>query len=147
MHACKDCGEAKPPTDFYHNGGRRQSVCKVCWRARVKLRRLTDPKVRAYDRKRAKSPDRVARQTSITRAWREKNPDAYRAQIALNNAVRDGKVERKPCEVCAQTSGAHAHHKDYAKPLDVIWLCARCHHRLHALFPELEGANKRQERA
>jgi hypothetical protein len=24
----------------------------------------------------------------------------------------------------------------------VIWLCPKCHHRLHAMFPEIEGANK-----
>lgn len=147
MRTCKDCGEAKPPTEFYEYRGRRQTTCKVCWRARVKLRRLTDPKVREYDRKRAKLPHRRAKQRSINVAWRADNPDGYRAQTALNNAVRDGKLERKPCEICASTTSVHGHHKDYAKPLDVIWLCARCHHRLHALFPEMEGANKRQESA
>jgi hypothetical protein len=25
------------------------------------------------------------------------------------------------------------------KPLAVIWLCAKCHHRLHANFPETDG--------
>lgn len=119
------------------------SECKECWKARVKARRLVDPKVRAYDRERAKLPHRLANAVEVTRRWRADNPDAYRAHCALNNAVRKGVVQKKPCEVCAGTVGIHAHHKDYAKPLDVIWLCARCHHRLHALFPEFEGANKR----
>lgn len=144
---CKTCREMKPESGFYPKGEQRNTECKDCWKARVKLRRLIDPKVRAYDRQRAKTPARVDYQTRNTKAWRERNPDAYRAQNALNNALRDGKIDRKPCEICAQTSGIHAHHKDYAKPLDVIWLCARCHHRLHALFPEFAGANKRQERA
>lgn len=145
MKTCKACGEPKPPEDFYKAHGQPMPECKACWCARVKLRRLTNPDVRAYDRKRAKTPQRVKKATEITRNWRQRNPDAYRAQNALNNALRDGKIERRPCEVCAQPKGVHAHHKDYSKPLDVIWLCARCHHRLHALFPELEGANKRQE--
>lgn len=70
------------------------------------------------------------------------NPTAYRAHTAVGNALRDGKLERMPCEVCGTGDKVHAHHKDYAKPLEVVWLCARCHHRLHALFPELEGVNK-----
>lgn len=140
MRPCKTCGASKPPSGFYAG----QTECKDCWKARVKLRRLTNPAVRAYDRERAKTPSRREKATAITSNWRRKNPDAYRAQNALNNAVRDGKIERKPCEICAQPKGVHAHHRDYSKPLDVVWLCPRCHHRLHALFPEFEGANKRR---
>jgi hypothetical protein len=140
---CKTCGAAFTEAGFYRAGKRWMSECKECWKARVKARRLTDPAVRAYDRQRAKTPERVAKATATTKAWRERNPEAYKAHCALSNAVRDGKVKRKPCEVCASTTGIHAHHKDYARPLEVVWLCARCHHRLHALFPELEGSHKR----
>lgn len=140
---CKTCGSAFSEDTFYRSGNGWLSECKECWKVRVKARRLTNPAVREYDRQRAKLPHRLARATQTTRDWREQNPDAYRAHTALNNAVRSGKVVKKPCEVCASTVGIHAHHKDYAKPLEVIWLCARCHHRLHALFPELEGAHKR----
>ncbi len=141
---CRDCHKDLLPSQFYMNRGKPMASCKACWGDRVKMRRLTDPKVREYDRERAKTPARVKRAQSITQKWRKENPDAYRAQNAVNNALRDGKLSRKPCEICAATNGVHAHHKDYAKPLDVVWLCARCHHRMHALFPELEGANKRK---
>lgn len=29
--------------------------------------------------------------------------------------------------------------QEYAKPLEVKWLRAKCHHRVHATFPELGG--------
>lgn len=71
--------------------------------------------------------------------WREKNPDAYRAQTAVNNAIRDGKLTRGLCSLCGASKNVHGHHKNYSRPLDVTWLCAKCHHRLHATFPELGG--------
>lgn len=46
----------------------------------------------------------------------------------VNNAIRDGKIARQPCEVCGRK--AQAHHEDYSKPLDVRWLCFQ-HHREH----------------
>lgn len=48
------------------------------------------------------------------------------AQRAVMKAVADGRLERKPCEVCGSRK-AHAHHPDYGKPLEVQWLC-RVHH-------------------
>lgn len=104
--------------------------------------RRDNPKVRARERVRAKNPDRVIAAKKITTIWREKNPTAYKAQIAVSNAVRTGKLNKEPCSICASELNIHAHHKNYARPLKVIWLCARCHHRLHAIFPELEGINK-----
>src|SRR5258707_11637000 len=41
-------------------------------------------------------------------------------------AVKSGKLERKPCVVCGSRP-THAHHFDYSRPLDVIWLCPKCH--------------------
>lgn len=113
--------------------------CKECWKEQVKLRRLTEPSVRAYDRDRAKTPARKAHARRVTIRWRAEHPDAYRAQTAVGNALRDGKLLKKPCQVCGTDEDVHAHHDDYSKPLEVKWLCAKCHHRIHALFPQLSG--------
>ena len=49
-----------------------------------------------------------------------------RARSAVYRATRSGTLVRKPCERCGcETS--EAHHEDYTRPLDVIWLC-RMHH-------------------
>jgi hypothetical protein len=61
------------------------------------------------------------------------------AQNALEYAIRKGIVtKRNACEKCGATpvfkdgrSGVQAHHCDYNKPLDVMWLCQRCHHEWH----------------
>ncbi len=37
------------------------------------------------------------------------------------------------CELCEkETSNLVAHHPDYSKPLEVVWLCHSCHSRVHA---------------
>lgn len=141
---CRKCGVMKDQADFYA-GHIRQSgevgECKECTRARVRDRARTNPAVQAYDRARAKTPERRSHSRAIAKKWRAENPLGYQAQSAVSNAIRDGRLIRQPCLFCGRED-VHAHHRDYSKPLEVIWLCPKCHHRLHAAFPEAEGDNK-----
>lgn len=81
---------------------------------------------------RAKQPQRKAAAREITIRWRAENPAGYAAHIALNNALRDGKITRPEACVCGSAENLHAHHADYSRPLEVEWKCARCHHVDHA---------------
>jgi hypothetical protein len=47
--------------------------------------------------------------------------------------MRNGTLTSKPCEVCG-TRKVHAHHDDYGKPLEVIWLCHSHHMARHAML-------------
>lgn len=66
---------------------------------------------------------------------RHRNPDKERARRLLNHAVAEGRVVKPGhCVRCArpaQGRNLHAHHADYAKPLDVEWLCRWCHQEEH----------------
>lgn len=70
------------------------------------------------------------------REWRVTHPltpeqrrrDNARSHAGM--AVRRGQIKRQPCEVCA-AEPAQMHHSDYSKPLDVTWLCKRCHRHFH----------------
>lgn len=62
------------------------------------------------------------------RTWQEKHREKYLAHKAVANAVKRGKLEPQPCEICG--AKAHAHHDDYSKRLEVRWLC-HVHHREH----------------
>ena len=133
---CRACDSEKGDDGFYAGVPSR---CKECHKAAMKVRALTNPRVQEYDRERAKTPERKEKSARVSRDWRAKHPDAYRAQNKVNNSLRDGKLTKDPCCICGTTEHVHAHHKDYSKPLDVKWLCAKCHHRIHSVFPELGG--------
>lgn len=53
-----------------------------------------------------------------------------RAGQLLRAAIREGKIQRCPCQKCGALK-AYAHHHDYSKPYDVIWLCPRHHAEAH----------------
>lgn len=63
-----------------------------------------------------------------------------KARSKLNHAIRDGKIQRKPCVVCG-TPKSEGHHEDYDKPLEVVWLCFK-HHRKYHENPELLETKK-----
>lgn len=69
-----------------------------------------------------------------------RRPDvAYKikARNKLQYAVRAGKIKRQPCLLCGDPK-AQAHHPDYSKPYEVIWLCRGCHTSNHSAL-ELAG--------
>ena len=58
------------------------------------------------------------------------NPEKRKANLAVGNALRAGKLHKEPCAICGKIK-SQAHHEDYYKPLDVVWLCGRHHMELH----------------
>ncbi len=52
----------------------------------------------------------------------------------LNQAVRKGLIQRPDnCSSCGKACSVHGHHPDYGKPLEVVWLCQKCHGACHCL--------------
>lgn len=64
------------------------------------------------------------------------------ARIRVKTALERGNLVRLPCEVCG-VEPAEAHHPDYNRPLDVMWLCERHHAEWHesnvAIAPIVES--------
>jgi len=62
----------------------------------------------------------------------EKNREKSMVRWKTNNAIRDGKLQKaEKCTVCLSSEDIEAHHPDYEKPLQVVWLCKRCHMKIH----------------
>ena len=63
----------------------------------------------------------------------KKYPEKARARSLLSNAVCEGKIIRPDkCSLCGCCDvKIEAHHPDYSKPYDVIWVCKSCHIMVH----------------
>jgi hypothetical protein len=111
---CTGCGQVNAILDFHrkaasHDG--HQAHCKTCQRAYCS---------KHYARNRDSAIARV-------KQWGESHPEAAKAHEIVNRAIRNGSLSRHRCEECGDPK-AEAHHPDYLKPLEVIWLC-RAHHK------------------
>lgn len=120
--------------------------CKTCTKYDVLKHRLANiEKIREHDRSRGKLQHRIEKNeryaksvhgrvvcSKIKKDWIDRNPLKRKAHNIVGNAIKTGKLERKPCEQCGSEKRIHAHHDDYSKPLDVAWLCSEHHKKRHA---------------
>jgi len=114
---CKRCKECKSQEDYYYSkGGKRSTYCKECHKDIIKRSRRKDPK--------------SSRSNSIR--WRKNNPEKIKAHGIFQNAVnRDDIIRPAICSGCGVKCRPDGHHEDYSKPLEVTWLCRKCHAGLH----------------
>ena len=122
LKRCPKCGESKPVEEYYKQPSNRSGLSPYCI-----------PCQRVYNRERQRKNGATASRSKDR--WREGNQHVYRAHRALRVALLKGRVSERPCEVCG-AGKAHAHHDDYSKPLDVIWLCPVHHRERHAWLKE-----------
>lgn len=142
MKQCSQCNRTKVEDEFYP----KKSWCKSCERQyRREYYRANKDKVKQYQaeyyhhnrQERRDYQNEYNSSVPVNRAeavveWRTRNPEKRRAHAAVYNAIKRGKMVRpERCSVCRSTDFIHAHHDDYSKPLDVIWLCASCHRKRH----------------
>jgi len=70
-----------------------------------------------------------------SKKMREKYPEKVKARRAVSHAIRSGHLIRSTeCAACHKSCKPEAHHEDYAKPLDVEWLCNPCHKKADKQF-------------
>lgn len=142
---CFKCKTVKPLDEFYKHGQMADghlNKCKECTKNDANRHRQENlEKVREYDKQRAKRPERVKQNLEVNRAWRKADKRRQVAHSAVARALRAGKLLPAPCERCGCEKSL-AHHEDYDKPLEVVWLCQPCHKQRHKeIDRERDGQN------
>ena len=74
--------------------------------------------------------DRLGRQLDLSAAKRGEDQQRRRAISLVHQARKRSELSPTPCQQCGAQK-CQAHHDDYTKPLDVRWLCRRCHVAWH----------------
>ena len=69
------------------------------------------------------------RQYERIKQQRHKIRAKARARIAEGNGTL---IRPDYCQGCEQDKPLDRHHPNYKKPLDVIWLCRKCHMAIHS---------------
>jgi Zn finger protein HypA/HybF involved in hydrogenase expression len=115
MRHCKHCGLNSSETEFY---ALTYGSCKTCHN------RIT---LKNYWKNR---DSRIARQVIYNKAkkWNNANPEKVKAQGLVRQYVHTGRIKKpSKCEKCGKDARLDGHHSDYAKKLEVMWLCRKCH--------------------
>lgn len=147
---CFKCLAVKPLNDFYKHSEMADghlNKCKECCKKEAISNRLEKiDYYLEYDKGRANLPNRVLQreiysQTERGKAvsrkarakWEDSNLIKKAAITLVNNRIRSGAIVKpKNCSEC-NSDGVriHGHHDDYSKPLEVRWLCPKCHCKWH----------------
>lgn len=157
MKTCFKCLKSKERSEFYKHpqmGDGLLGKCKECTKKDVAdraSRKSNDPKWVESERLRHKEKSKrytasgQAKKANQRMRNRQRrfpedakffrfdfgDPEVKKLAHAITgNAIRDGKLIKKHCEVCSAIR-VEAHHEDYSKPLDVVWLCKKHHTDRH----------------
>jgi len=133
---CFKCHKMLSLSEFYRHSRMADghlNKCKEC----TKLDTFNDrhfnrvERIRAYDRERAKDPERKAMSDKIRKRYEKKHPGRKLVNGRLVKAIKAGLVVKPDvCQICGAPNPV-SHHHDYNKPFDVLWVCNSCHRNIH----------------
>ncbi len=136
---CAKCKEILPLSSFYRQKRVRYRVggyCKSCnsdWLSNYGA----SPKGREIKRRANRSYWPQYYQENRDRLQNHKKENHQPGKARTGNivcaALKSGKlIKPDACSKCGKSwCQIQAHHEDYNKPLEVIWLCKSCHRRKH----------------
>lgn len=146
---CYKCKQIKPISEFHkHKRKGFQHYCKPCQKKynqgernkafQKRYRQSKEGKaanLKAFKKYQKTQKYKVATRNRSKR-YKIIHPELIKANKAVSNAIRDGKLPRPDtlqCNYCPKQAEQYHHWKGYAKEhwLDVVPACRKCHRKIH----------------
>lgn len=131
---CSACKKNKSPDVFYiRKNGKPSGWCKSCFAEYYKKNQSA---IREVNKNYRKTKDcllaRLKRHLNNWECLTYYN-QRRRAVKTVRIALACGEVTRPvKCDLCEkQNAFIDAHHNDYTKPLEIEWVCRKCHKMVH----------------
>lgn len=152
---CFKCGKKQPRTEFYKHPmmgdgllGKCKTCCKLFARQLKQVNKQNPLWVldnRMKNRQYMEAKRRSGFSSKISQEHKKKWADKNKNKIAAQKLARSHfKNKQKPtnCEDCNCEGRLQMHHEDYSRPLDVNFLCTKCHAIRHIKKRALETLEK-----
>ena len=138
MKTCPECKQTKELTEFGKDSHKKSGFrvyCKKCMCVKSREYKIKNPEKTGVlrDKWNLENKEKAAKiQKKASKKFCLENPEKRKAHQAVGNALAGNRITRPSiCESCFKECKPEAHHEDYSKPLDVEWLCKKCHIELH----------------
>lgn len=138
MKTCSVCKEKKSLDEFGKRAASKDGLnasCKDCSKLRDQKRYRKEASYRSLKHKEYMQTEegKKAHAAAIVK-WRSLNSLKRAAHVLVGNRVKNGHLIKQPCQMCGTELGVQAHHDDYSRPLDVMWLCVIHHKARHSFL-------------
>ena len=136
---CSKCGVKQKFSEFLWQRRDRinmtnSSYCRTCRKKQLreyhkKYWKLNSESIKARVKKwRERTPHKYAESSD---KYNKKYPERHAANRYIRYEIIRGRLKKKPCKKCGETHRVQAHHEDYSKPADIVWLCPKHHRARH----------------
>lgn len=135
LYHCKECIQK-------YREENKERMLEYCKRYRESNRELISKRNKDRYRKdkktflnRTKKYLKSEKGKSKSKEYRLKNRDKIMARRHLNLAlIKNNIIKPSNCEMCNKNDRLQGHHHSYSKEywLDVMWLCLKCHNKIHS---------------
>lgn len=129
---CAKCGVQKMASDFYPHPCSADGFTSDCKSCSVKHSMDWNSKHPFLARKHHRNWCQSDQGKEKLKALAERYPERQAARVAAKAAMQSGLLKSQPCLICGRK--AEAHHPDYSRPLDVVWLCRKHHLETHYMI-------------
>ena len=131
LKKCPCCNQSKEIKRFHRCSTRCDGLavyCKKCRSQKMKASREYHRKYNAW--RYNNDPEFRKRKIATNNKYQEYNKLKNQARWTVKNALKNKTLLKKPCMICKKNR-VEAHHIDYKKPLEIIWLCSLHHKQIH----------------